>query len=79
MSRPPPRKIKPIWDVSTVLLCLERWGDIGNLSRVRLTHRMVMLMAIASVRFVSDLMLLRTDVDSLQQTRDKWIFLPAFL
>ena len=53
-------------------------GDIENLSRVRLTHRMVMLLAIASARRVSDLMLLRTDVDSLQQTRNKWVFLSAF-
>ena len=78
LSRPPPRKIKLIWDVGTVLTCLESWGDIENLSRVRLTNRMVMLMAIASARRVSDLMLLRTDVDSLQQTRNKWVFLPAF-
>ena len=61
-----------------VLNQLESWGETENLSRVRLTHTMVMLMAIASARRVSDLMLLRTDVDSLQQTRDKWIFLPAF-
>ena len=78
LSRPPPRKIKPIWDVATVLRCLEGWGDINNLSRTRLTHRMVMLLAIASAKRVSDLMLLRTDVDSLQQTPDKWVFLPAF-
>ena len=28
LSRPPPRKLKPIWDVRTVLACLENWGDI---------------------------------------------------
>ena len=48
LRRRPPRKLKPIWDVRTVLTWLENWGDIENLSRVRLTHRMVMLMAIAS-------------------------------
>ena len=76
LSRPPARK--PIGDVGTVLKCLESWGEIENLSQVRLTHRLVMLMAIASARRVSDLILLRTDVDSLRQTPDKWIFLPAF-
>ena len=48
LSRPPPRKLKPIWDVVTVLTCIENWGDIDTLSRTRLTHQMVMLLAIAS-------------------------------
>ena len=78
LSRFSARKIKPIWDVGTVIKCLESWGEIEDLSRERLTHRLVMLMAIASARQVSDLMLLRTDVDSLRQTPDKWVFLPAF-
>ena len=50
----------------------------STLSRTRLTHKMVMLLAIASARRVSDLMLLRTDVESLQQTPGKWVFLLAF-
>ena len=57
LSRPPARKIKPIWDVGTVLKCLETWGEIEDLSRVRLTHSLVMIMAIASARRVSDPML----------------------
>ena len=77
-SRPPPRKLKPIWDVATVLRHIEAWGGIEHLSRSRLTQRIGMLLAIASARRVSDLCLLRTDVDSLQRTPDKWIFLPAF-
>ena len=39
---------------------------------------MVMLLAIASARRLSDLCLLRTDDNSLQRTQDKWTFLPAF-
>ena len=77
-SRPPPRKLKPIWDVATVLLHIETWGDIEHLSRARLTQRIVMLLALASARRVSDLCLLRTDDDYLQRTPDKWTFLPAF-
>ena len=77
-SRPPPRKLKPIWDVATVLRLIETWGDIEHLSRARLTQRIVMLLALASARRVSDLCLLRTDDDNLQRTPDKWTFLPAF-
>ena len=64
-SRPPPRKLKSIWDVATVLKHIEAWGSIEHLSRSRLTQWMVMLLAIASARRVSELCLLRTDVDSL--------------
>ena len=64
--------------MATVLRHIEAWGGIEHLSRSSLTQRMVMLLAIASARRVSDLCLLRTDVDSLQRTPDKWTFLPAF-
>ena len=75
---PPPRKLKPTWDVAAVLKYIEIWGDIEHLSQARLTQRMVMLLALASARRVSDLCLLRTDDNSLQQTNDKWTFLPTF-
>ena len=43
---PPPRKLKPIWDVAAVLKYIETWGDIKHLSQTRLTQRMVMLLAL---------------------------------
>ena len=40
---PPPRKLKPIWGAAMFLMCIENWGDIGDLSRISLIHEMVML------------------------------------
>ena len=77
-SRPPTRKIAPIWDVASVLQCVKAWGDIVDLSRPRLTHRLVLLMALASARRVSDLFLLRTDGNHLQRLPSKWSFIAAF-
>ena len=65
LQSPPTKKLKSIWDVATVLKHIEAWGSIEHLSRSRLTQRMVMLLAIASARRVSDLCLLRTDIDSI--------------
>ena len=28
-SRPPPRKLKPIWDMATVLRHIETWSDMS--------------------------------------------------
>ena len=78
LSRPPERRLRPIWDVSSVLRCIEAWGDIADLNRSRLTHRLVMLLALASARRVSDLFLLRTDNLHLQRLPTKWSFLAAF-
>ena len=77
-SRSPTRKIAPIWDVASVLQCVEAWGDIVDLSRPRLTHRLVSLPALASARRVSDLFLLCTDSNHLQRLPSKWSFIAAF-
>ena len=78
LSRPPERRLRPIWDVSSVLRCIEAWGDIADLNRSRLTHRLVMPLTLASARRVSDLFLLRTDNPHLQRLPTKWSFLVAF-
>ena len=61
MSRPPFRKLNSNWDVGLVLRKLEEWGDVLTLSRSRLTHRLAILLALASARRVSDMFLLCVD------------------
>ena len=61
LARPPPRKVKPIWSVSTVLEMLRSWGNSEELSRQKLTWRVAMLLA--SARKASDLSLLHIDED----------------
>ena len=61
MSRPPLRKLNLIWDVGLIFRCLEGWGDVVTLSRSRLTHRLVMLLALASAKRVSDMFLFCVD------------------
>ena len=78
MSRPPLRKLNPIWDVGLVLMKLEEWGDVLTLSRSRLTHRLAMLLALASARRVSDMFLLCVDDQHLRILPTKWTFLTAF-
>ena len=78
LTRPPASKFNPIWDVSSVLRCIEAWGDVSTWPRPRLTHRLVMLLALASARRVSDLYLLRIDSDHLQKLPSKWSFITAF-
>ena len=73
-ARPPPRKVKPIWSVSTVLEMLRSWGSPEELSRQTLTWRVAMLLALASARRASDLSLLRIDEDHLFKTNDSWRF-----
>ena len=48
LSRPPPRELKPIRDVGWVLRLLEGLGDTPDLSRPQLTHRMIMILVLAS-------------------------------
>ena len=78
LSRRPPRKLKPIWDVGLVLRLLENWGDTPELPRPQLTYRLIMILALASARRVSDLFLLRIDNDHLQRLPTVWKCLPAF-
>ena len=78
LTRQPSRKFNPIWDVSSVLRCIEAWGDVSTLPRPRLAHRLVMLLALASARRVSDLSLFRNDSDHLQKLPSKWSFITAF-
>ena len=74
LARPPPRKVKPIWSVSTVLEMLRSWGNPDELSRQKLTWRVAMLLALASARRASDLSLLHIDEDHLFKTNDSWRF-----
>ena len=78
MYRPPLRKLNPIWDVRLILRKLEEWGDVLTLSRSRLTHRLAMLLALASARRVSDMFLLCVDDQHLRILPTKWTFLTAF-
>ena len=78
LTRQPARKFNPIWDVSSVLRCIEAWGDVCTLPRPRLAHRLVMLLALAAARRVSDLSLFRSDSDHLQKLPSKWSFITAF-
>ena len=78
LYRRPPRKLKPIWDVGLVLRLLENWGDTPELPRPQLTYRLIMILALASARRVSDLFLLRIDNDHLQRLPTVWKCLPAF-
>ena len=70
LARPPPRKVKPNWSVSTVLEKLRSWGNPEELSRQKLTWRVAMLLALASARRASDLSLLHIDEDHLFKTND---------
>ena len=74
LARPPPRKVKPIWSVSTVLEMLRSWGNPEEFSRQKLTWRVAMLLALASARRASDLSLLHIDEDHLFKTNDSWRF-----
>ena len=78
MSRPPLRKLNPIWDVGLVLRKLAEWGDVLTLSRSRLTHRFAMLLASASAMRVSDMFLLCVHDQHLRILPTKWTFLTAF-
>ena len=55
LARPPARKVKPIWSVSSVLVMLRTWGNPEDLTRAKLTWRLAMLLALASARRASDL------------------------
>ena len=78
MGRPPTRKVKPIWSVTTVLEMLRSWGPSSELERPRLTWRMVMLLALASARRASDLTFLSIDDRHLFKSQDSWRFLLVF-
>ena len=78
MARPPARKVKPIWSVSTVLEMLRNWGPSEELERSRLTWRLTMLLALASARRASDLTLFHIDEDHLVKSAESWRFHLAF-
>ena len=74
LARPPLRKVKPIWSVSTVLEMLRSWGNPEELSRQKLTWRVAMVLAMASARRASDLSLLHIDEYHLFKKNDSWRF-----
>ena len=47
LARPPPRKVKHIWSVSTVLEMRRSWGSLEELFRQKPTWRMAMLLEVA--------------------------------
>ena len=65
LARPPPRTVKPIWSVSSVLVMLRTWGNPEDLTRAKLTWRLGMLLALAPARRASDLSLLDIDENNL--------------
>ena len=72
LARPPARKVKPIWNVSSVLVMLRTWGNPEDLTRAKLTWRLAMLLALASARRASDLSLLDIDDKNLLKSDDSW-------
>ena len=78
LARPPARKVKPIWSVSSVLVMLRTWGNPEDLTRAKLTWRLAMLLALASARRASDLSLLDIDDKNLLKSDDSWRFSLVF-
>ena len=72
LARPPSRKVKPIWSVTTVLEMLRSWGPSGELEQRRLTWHSAMLLALASAHRASDLTLLHMDDIHLFKSADSW-------
>ena len=78
LAHPPPRTVKPIWSVSSVLVMLRTWGNPEDLTRAKLTWQLAMLLALAPARRASDLSFLDIDEKNLLKSDDSWRFSLVF-
>jgi len=75
LSRPPARMaLRPTWDVASVLSYLQTWDPPDQLSLQDLSHKTLTLVALSSIRRISDLSLLSIEEGHMAQTQDRIIF-----
>ena len=75
---PPARVWAEIWDVKKVIYLLHSWGKPGTLNYTNLTLKMVMIMALTTVKGTLDLNLLRITPRAMQVSADLVTFQPVF-
>jgi len=75
LSRPPARmSLRPTWDVAEVLQYLSSWPPPRQLSLQELSHKTVTLVALSSMRRISDLTLLNISQGHMALSQDKIVF-----
>ena len=74
-SRPPAKlSLRPTWDVADVLQLLSGWDPPQDLDLLKLSHKTVTLVALESMRRISDLTLLDIGEGHMARSQDKIVF-----
>ena len=74
-SRPPAKlSLRPTWDVAEVLQLLSTWDPPQDLDLLKLSHKTVTLVALESMRRISDLTLLDIGEGHMARSQDRIVF-----
>jgi len=80
LTRPPTKKIFPPWHVSKLLNLLrsKSWSPARNLDLAFLTKKLAVLLALSSMKRISDLSLLSMEKGMMLLSRDSVTFIPKY-